>query len=167
MGNPTCRPYYFTGWGPELNKRRNWAKHEHPSLSASWLWMPCDQLPPAPARMPPHWEHFCLNLLPKWTLPQVTFVRAMGKCFNYLCGMDDAQIRKPGALWSFMTVVTRLVFWLAWVSWRTRWEAMIRNGVCSYCCSRQWGSDGSAVWDCWWVRGAMLWASICWKSVRV
>lgn len=49
---PYCGRHHPTGWSPGLNKRRKWNENQHLLLSASWLWMRCDQLSPAPATKP-------------------------------------------------------------------------------------------------------------------
>lgn len=36
----------------DWTQRRRWARHQHPSLSTSFLWMPRDQIPHTPAALP-------------------------------------------------------------------------------------------------------------------
>lgn len=73
----TCRDYFevgrktlplwvapLPGWGPGLCKWREGAEQQqqqHPSLSASWLWIPCEQLLQAPVVLAPS---------PCWTVPR-------------------------------------------------------------------------------------------------
>lgn len=47
--HPECGQPHPIDWGPKLGERRKWAEFQHASLSASCLWIRCDQLPHAPA----------------------------------------------------------------------------------------------------------------------
>lgn len=53
---PECGQCHPMTWGPGLNFKK-WAEPQHPSFSASWLWLWCNQPPHVPAVMPsqPWW----------------------------------------------------------------------------------------------------------------